>query len=587
MMITPFMGFGFMISERNISVRVGDMKQWVILAVIVILVIIGYGIYKRQSKEGFDLIGATTASETYSPLNAPNTSPVPFTGWTPPSGMVPSAAQSSSIPATTPDATVGNPTMSIAQATDLESTLDSINAFHQLFVNTQLELLDKDQAQLVREVHSECQTIQPTIMASYAKPASTTITVAQLSAVREKIANATSVLRSQPSIKEGFASPTPVGGSVDVITLPQLQNLVNRIKAALLVLSNLRSTDATLTQRSSHLEQLSADIQNMITKIQKGMMKLSDVPITPAAADAFLKQVDMTDIQLPDLVSSHDISGTPIEDISGGPVQTNAVGSAVNQLQAIFKTLQDVKFTVNVQLAHDPKTAQRTRVIDRIESLEKKMFAYASSDTPMPQNMIDAVKAELATLKAVLQDSTESHHSPADSLRPVQDKTQFSSPEFPSFDKMQSAAGDFAMSVVNNSMYSDPLAQFKPNTPAKKNKNWWDGGYASPDTFVRPGAPLTDEQIAHRGSTSAFDESTVGGLDYRARAKDVCRQLKEEHGNARDFGCIEDQDSVSSDYSWSGNFKMICNRVGDMWGSDEGAKYGCPPYNPNNKFRQS
>lgn len=582
----PFMFFQL---ERNMVIRVGDMKQWVILVIIAVIAIIGYQYYQstKNTVERFDLIGATTASETYSPLNAPNTSPVPFTGWTPPSGMVPSAAQSSEIPATTPDATVVNPSTSIAEATDIQSTLDAINAFHQLFINTQLELLDKDDAQLVREVHSECQTIQPTIMSSYANPASTTLTVAQLSAVRQKIASAVSILRGQPSIKEGFASPTPVGGSVDVITLPQLQNLVNRINASLLVLSNLRSTDATLTRRSSELEQLSADIQNMITKIQKGMMKLSDVPITPAAADAFLKTVDMTDMDLPSLMSVEDISGSPMEDISGTPMPTDVTITAVNQLQAIFKTLQDVKFSVNVQLAHDPKTAQRTRVIDRIEALEKKMFAYASSDTPMPSNMIDAVKAELLTLKAVLQDSPPSSYSPTDSLPAMQDRVNLSSPEFPSFDQLQSAAGQFAMSVVNNSKYSDPLAQFKPNTPAKNNKNWWDGGYSSPDTFIRPGAPLTDEQIQHRGSASAFDESKVGGLDYKARAKDLCRQLTEEYGSARDFGCIADQDSVSADYSWRGNFKMVCNRIGDMWGTDEGEKYGCPPYDPNAKFRQS
>jgi hypothetical protein len=104
---------------------------------------------------------------------------------------------------------------------------------------------------------------------------------------------------------------------------------------------------------------------------------------------------------------------------------------------------------------------------------------------------------------------------------------------------------------------------------------------------VRPGAPLTDEQIQQRGSASTFDERLVGGLDYRARAKDVCRQLKEEHGNSRDFGCIDDQSSVGADYSWRGNFQMICNRIGDMWGADEGGKYGCPPYDPNTKFRQS
>lgn len=554
------------------------MKQAIIIGVLILLGLVLFYNY-GPFKEGFEnVVGATTASATFESLGAPNTSPVSFTGWTPPAGSVPAATQSSSIPATTPGATVINPATSIAQATDLQSTLDSINAYQQLFNNSQVALLPADQAQLVAEVNSTIKEVQPKIMSSYADPASTTLTVAQLSALRDKISKAVSLVRGLPAISASVP-PTATAGPTDTITLVQLQTLIDRIKAADLVLINLRSSDAGLKQRSDTLQKLAADLQNIVTNIQNGTMKLSDVPITPAAADAFLKQVDMTDKALPELMAQQASSAT-VPTPQAGAVVSDASSAA--KLQAIFKTLEDFKYTVEVKLAYDPASVQRTRVIDRIEALEKKIFVYASSDTPMPKESVEAVKAELEALKAVLANSTTSSHSPADRLDAEDTRESFSSPEYPSMEQLNNATG-----LEAQGQYSDPLGQFKPNTPAQQTKNWWDGGYPSPDTFVRPGAPLTDEQIQQRGSASTFDERLVGGLDYKARAKDVCRQLKEEHGNSRDFGCIDDQNSVGADYSWRGNFQMICNRIGDMWGADEGGKYGCPPYDPNTKFRQS
>ena len=573
-----------LIRNPKITYTFRRMKQALIIGVLVLLGLFLYFNY-GPLKEGFEnVVGATTASATFESLGAPNTSPVSFTGWTPPAGSVPAATQSSSIPATTPGATVINPATSIAQATDLQSTLDAMNSYQQLFNNSQVVLLPADQAQTVAEVNTTIKEVQPKIMSSYADPASTTLTVAQLSALRDKISKAVSLIRGLPA-REGFANeplaPTATAGAADVITLVQLQTLIDRIKAADLVLANLRSSDAGLKQRSDTLQKLAADLQNMTTKIQNGTMKLSDVPITPAAADAFLKQVDMTDTALPELLAQQESPATaPI------PQASEAVSDASStaKLQAIFKTLEDFKYTVEVKLAYDPASVQRTRVIDRIEALEKKIFVYASSDTPMPKESVEAVKAELEVLKAVLANSSASSHSPTDRLDAEDTRESFSSPEYPSMEQLNRATG---LEAMTQGQYSDPLGQFKPNTPAQQNKNWWDGGYPSPDTFVRPGAPLTDEQIQQRGSTSTFDERTVGGLDYKVRAKDVCRQLKEEHGNSRDFGCIDDQSSVGADYSWRGNFQMICNRIGDMWGADEGAKYGCPPYDPNTKFRQS
>jgi hypothetical protein len=97
---------------------------------------------------------------------------------------------------------------------------------------------------------------------------------------------------------------------------------------------------------------------------------------------------------------------------------------------------------------------------------------------------------------------------------------------------------------------------------------------------------MNDEQIAHRGSASAFDEGAVGGLDYKQRALELCRQIQSAQlGDPASFGCIRDPGTVGPNYSWRGNFKMVCNRLGDSWGRDYPAQFGCLPYDATSKFQ--
>ena len=66
---------------------------------------------------------------------------------------------------------------------------------------------------------------------------------------------------------------------------------------------------------------------------------------------------------------------------------------------------------------------------------------------------------------------------------------------------------------------------------------------------------------------------------------ELCRQIKSAQlGDTKSFGCIENPDTVGPDYSWQGNFKMICNRLGDSWGRSYPEQFGCPSYDPTAKF---
>jgi hypothetical protein len=104
------------------------------------------------------------------------------------------------------------------------------------------------------------------------------------------------------------------------------------------------------------------------------------------------------------------------------------------------------------------------------------------------------------------------------------------------------------------------------------------------DSVIRPGFQTDDASLAQRASASAFDPSTVGGPNWKKRAQDLCEQVSSAGlappGN---FGCIDEDTTVSKDYSWKGNYNMVCNRLGDTWGGWYPEMMGCPP--PTNKFQ--
>jgi hypothetical protein len=114
--------------------------------------------------------------------------------------------------------------------------------------------------------------------------------------------------------------------------------------------------------------------------------------------------------------------------------------------------------------------------------------------------------------------------------------------------------------------------------------NTFPHGEISPDIQIRPGFAMNDEQIARRASAASFIPA-AGGADYKARALEICRQVKSAQlGDPISFGCITNPDEVGPSYDWKGNYTMVCNRLGDSWGRSYPAQFGCPPYDPTAKF---
>jgi len=366
----------------------------------------------------------------------------------------------------------------------------------------------------------------------------------------------------------GGTGPTglPPPAAPEVITLSQLDGLSTRITAASLALSYLPSSDV-VTGRIKALGLLKANVEDYIAKVRGNFMNIKDVPITPTDAAAFLDAVDDRTKPLPTLI---DPAG------ANNAASHNVDLNSAAILQSLLQSFQTLVASVKFQATYDPATAQNAAVMARMQALEEKLFAYANSSTPLPPAILDAVKQELTVLGYIVRPSASAPPGPTAGAPPLpqtyasltQSAEGFSAPYVPSAAALASASG--TQGPVGNQRAGNQGANSQ-------------GPYLNPVPF--PG--LTSAQIASRGSAASFDERTVGGYDYRARTVEICRQIKAEYGDNKTFGCIEDPRNVSADYSWKGNFLSVCNRLGDVWGSQAGEKYGCPPFDPNRKFRQS
>jgi len=487
---------------------------------------------------------------------------VPYSGWTPASGTTPSAAQSSAISNTLPNSTVSDPSQSIAQQQDIQSTLDAIKTFQTFAANTTPSMYPDPIRQQVAETMNAINDITLPLNAAQLNPSSSALTVAQLSAIRDRIGATTKALSQLSAAQGGGAAATGVpvasaasvgSASADVITLDQMKTLVMRVKATLLALTNLSSTDATITQRIGVLSQLKANLEDLVTKVSSNAMDIKDVPIKPAEAQAFLKVLDDKTIPLPPLIG---VAGGN----NGTPLNYDPKASAA-ALQGFTQAFQTVMSHVKFQMTYDPSSSQNAAVMARLQAVEDKLFAHAASSTPVTPAILELLKQELTVLGAIVKADPTNHadYSPTNSVPSTSTRLE----------------GDTGSAPSNPTMEQLMLASGGPlGAP---------GPFLNP--VVNPG--LTDAQRAARGSAAAFDESTVGGYNYRDRAIEVCRQVKAEYGDNSTFGCIADPNSVSSDYSWKGNYLSVCNRLGVAWGSQAGDKYGCPPFDPSRKFRQS
>jgi len=463
-------------------------------------------------------------------------------------GDVPTADETSEFPRDTSSATTTNPQLALAQPKDIQALMEVIKNFKLLY-NAQDPMtlnLDPQSLQQTQYFSMQSDNLLNQLQAGLASSDAVSMSFDDTVQLGKAYECSIDILRGK-SQTEASQDSSPNGLSVGV-----LAKLQARVQAESLRLSNLRSSSENVMTRISELDKLASDLGDIISSVNRGQTNIADVNISPAEANSFLKTSADQNGAVPNL-----------SEPSGGSTKSMTIGPTGLTIDTALQTLvgvaRNMKWSVNVALESDPDKRQSQDVLDKIDAIEKNINKYVISGTPIPPNIQRLYEQELAVLKNLTGESAPDMTTVV--LGPpkpaLHQKGNVSQAFMPSLESLNTAQG----------LIGGPTAGSASN------------GIGSGD-YV-----MTDDNIQHRGSAASFDDSMVGGLDYKTRALEMCRQIQAANlGDPTNFGCIKNPNEVSASYSWKGNYQMVCSRLGDTWGNWYPQMFGCPKVDPTAKF---
>lgn len=344
------------------------------------------------------------------------------------------------------------------------------------------------------------------------------------------------------TITEGFENPSyNIAGPH--ITADDLQELIKRIQSTRQDLVNQRSLAPTIRARIDQLEKLTADLRELREKLVRKQIDPRDVPIEVEAARTFLTGLNASDV--PPLI-------TP----GGGAAETAAVPESVPTDVPIHPLLDQVKqlrWTMEVTVG-----SPEERLLERLDAIEARLNHLSTSP--------HAAAAEYAPLHDEIQSIQSRVGVPDDRSVPAHHRPRRPhSTRLPDLSSQPRSPTHANLSCAQSSTFADPAASLPPGDETRYG--------------------MTDEQIRHRASSGTPSYDGVGGPDYKARSADLCRSIAASGlGDPANFGCLANPNAVSSTYSWKGAHAMICNRLGDTWGSAYPEQFGCGKYDPTARF---
>jgi len=470
-------------------------------------------------------------------------------------GDVPSSPQTSMIPHDVSAATTNDPKISLPQPIDIRALMEVIRNFQLLYNAQNPNTLDIDEKSLkqVEYFMKQSDNLLNQLQAALADSNAAHMSLEDLTDIRRAYMCTMDILRNKSDSNGPSASP--IGTDPNTLTLDTLIKLQDRVKGESLRLANLRSSSADIITRINDLDNLSSNLGDIITNIQRKTMKITDVNITPTDADKFLSALgsSSTSSPLPPLALPSSTANTPLAAFAG-----NASTPMSNIAQGLMEKARTMKWSVAVAFENDPTIEQNQMILDKLTAMENSLQKYMVSGTPIPPDVRNFYTNQMNTLQGMVRIHNTDVPVAIRGMHNInQASPNISYAEVPTPDQMAAIQG--AGGMTNDD--SDAV-----------------------DSMNAPSNGLLD-QILHRGSVASFDTSKVGGLDYKSRVLDMCQQIQSSGlGDAKNFGCIQNPNNVSASYSWKGNYQMVCSRLADTWGAWYPQMFGCPKVDPTAKF---
>ena len=357
-------------------------------------------------------------------------------------------------------------------------------------------------------------------------------------------------------IQTGSTPGTTSTGASGTLTIGMLQQIVANVGAEMGRIASLVNGQPAMAAKFNTLISLQAAVQGYIDQITANQISITDVPIRAADAQAFLAGNLSQSNAVPTLLTPTSTTTVPNTG-AGAPSQARGSSGGAD-IQSIFAQIQDMKWRMEIN--YDPTFNQQKELLDRLEGLERRIVTYISSGMAIPPDVRMLLIRELNLISNIIVQSAA-----ADAGAGATGKVPLSR----------------APPTRSSRTPTGAVGAASTTDPTRVHSNWaatGSGAMYNEDARIRPGFIMNDYQIQHRGSAAAFNSGVAGGLDFKQRSKDLCRQIRSAGlGDPASFGCISNPNEVSDTYSWRGNFKMVCDRLGDTWGHWYPEMMGCLP----------
>jgi hypothetical protein len=337
------------------------------------------------------------------------------------------------------------------------------------------------------------------------------------------------------------------------IKIQDIEIVIERADEEHKLLTALRSEDAVTKKRLANLLKIISDMKDLIDRIKRGKMDIKDAPFSKNDLRVLYtdirnkKKSDVKSITTPEV--NNMVSN---KKASVASVLPSAAASGLNldknYGELLGSLLKDMSW--DIRIGYDPDVTLKRNMLDRMDAIKEDLKTGKLNEAQIKDKLV-----ELGYIKQ--QYSSGSRRTITGSKNNLKPYNK----------------SDYARAEEG---YQPTPVEFTNGRRIKQPTSFDES--ESQDWQLRPGYKMTSDKIKTRGSDSSFDPTKVGGPDYFKRAQFLCNQINDAGlGDPNEFGCIDSRTVVSPEYSWKGNYLMVCSRLGNIWGGWYPEMFGCPP----------
>jgi hypothetical protein len=447
---------------------------------------------------------------------------------------VPSPEGTSVIPNAMPGSTSANSTDSLASFKDLAALLELINTFNALY---EMNILNASKNTSYAFLNASSITYKTRIQAQI----DTGTIIDKFSVIKDLRNDYEEALRAlrqdskdfkQKDRKDALKKASALISPGADITIHDLEITIERAKDEKERIDKLRSTSPSMKKRSSNLDMIIQELQDIVGKLNRSEMKLEDLPFSKEELERFLTEVGSQTSDIHPLrplkptsrkssrkgsrKSSRDEDD---EEEKGGDMKFPGLPNFNNSkmLKELSKAAKDL--TWDIRVGYDPKVTLQRRTMDRVKKISREIDSGTLTKSEQKAKML-----ELQVLRQ--QCETDNRRSIASSKGLI----------------VANNADSENFEVISSEGYSGPpmdqyySKRFPEDQPIVHRVQQ---ASTSNDWRVRPGYEPTDDVIAQRAKAASFDPDCVGGPDYFKQAQFLCNQIRDAGlGEPSEFGCI-------------------------------------------------